>query len=343
MATCICTNSGCGKHYNPLENNDTACEYHPKGPIFHEGLKGWACCSKRVTEFEDFLKIPGCTVGPHSNVKRDNDIKTLKEAEIKAEVTKDDSGVEVYNMNPSSSTTSVNQMTTETPKKEEKPKIKEEDLNDPADAVIAVGTCCKRKTCGKKYVDESSREEECVFHPGEPIFHEGSKGWTCCSRKVLEFDEFLKIKGCKKGKHRFTDVAVDGEKKSEVVQCRHDWYQTQSSVIISIFAKKVDKTKTKVQFTENKLIVDIIFLDGKIFQYHTNLSQPIIPDQSKYEILSTKVEINLKKANGISWPTIEPNSNVVSWTTFGVEGSVGTVGSKKMYVAQDVAVNQIRG
>lgn len=32
------------------------------------------------------------------------------------------------------------------------------------------------------------------------------KGWTCCSRKVLEFEEFLKIPGCKKGKHRFTDV-----------------------------------------------------------------------------------------------------------------------------------------
>ncbi|OUM60251.1 hypothetical protein PIROE2DRAFT_29761, partial [Piromyces sp. E2] len=181
------------------------------------------------------------------------------------------------------------------------PKVREEDLNDPADAVIAPGTVCRRRGCGKKYVDASSREEECIFHPGEPLFHEGSKGWTCCSRKVLEFEEFLKIQGCKKGKHRFTD---EGDNQNEVVKCRHDWYQTQTSVIISIFAKKVDKEKTTVKFETERLLVDVVFQDGKVFQFHTDLSQPIIPEQSKYEILSTKVEINLKKANGISWPTI---------------------------------------
>jgi len=43
-----------------------------------------------------------------------------------------------------------------------------------------------------------------VHHPGAPIFHEGSKGYTCCKRRVLEFDEFLKIEGCKtKRRHLF--------------------------------------------------------------------------------------------------------------------------------------------
>lgn len=37
----------------------------------------------------------------------------------------------------------------------------------------------------------------------QPIFHEGSKGYFCCKRRVLEFDEFLKIEGCKVGKHVF--------------------------------------------------------------------------------------------------------------------------------------------
>lgn len=47
-------------------------------------------------------------------------------------------------------------------------------------------------------------KEDCVFHPGQAIFHEGSKGWTCCKRRVLEFDEFMKIEGCKRKKrHMF--------------------------------------------------------------------------------------------------------------------------------------------
>ena len=57
----------------------------------------------------------------------------------------------------------------------EEAKVKEEDIHDPADAVIAPGTKCKRPSCGKEYVREGSREEECIFHSGTPVFHEGSK------------------------------------------------------------------------------------------------------------------------------------------------------------------------
>ena len=39
------------------------CLYHSGGPVFHEGLKGWSCCQKRVVDFDEFMKIPGCAVG----------------------------------------------------------------------------------------------------------------------------------------------------------------------------------------------------------------------------------------------------------------------------------------
>jgi hypothetical protein len=32
---------------------------------------------------------------------------------------------------------------------------------------------CVHKGCGKTYKDEN---EECVYHPGPPVFHEGQKG-----------------------------------------------------------------------------------------------------------------------------------------------------------------------
>jgi hypothetical protein len=64
---------------------------------------------------------------------------------------------------------------------------------------------CRRKGCGATYKKGSSREgETCVHHPGAPIFHEGSKGYVCCKRRVLEFDQFMKIEGCKtKNRHLF--------------------------------------------------------------------------------------------------------------------------------------------
>lgn len=73
-------------------------------------------------------------------------------------------------------------------------------------------------------------------------------------------------------------------------------------------------------------------MDGKIFNFHTPLSQPIDPAMSKYEVLSTKIELVLKKANGLSWATIEPAANLVSFTTFG---------TSKDYV-RDVTVHEQR-
>lgn len=32
---------------------------------------------------------------------------------------------------------------------------------------------CVHKGCGKTYEDD---QEECIYHPGPPVFHEGQKG-----------------------------------------------------------------------------------------------------------------------------------------------------------------------
>ena len=44
-------------------------------------------------------------------------------------------------------------------------------------AAVQVGTACVHKGCSRKYVDETSLSQECVHHPGAPVFHEGNKYW----------------------------------------------------------------------------------------------------------------------------------------------------------------------
>jgi len=198
---------------------------------------------------------------------------------------------------------------------------------------------CKRKACTHKFAESNESNSECVFHSGEPIFHEGSKGWSCCSRKVLEFEEFLKIKGCKVGKHRYTEP-----KKTEVqkqVQCRNDWYQTQTSVILSVFAKSVNKEASKITFEPFKLNLSIVFTNGDIFEKEFYLFEEINPDKSKVSYLSVKLEIILTKANGLSWAALEQTEKILQWTTFGVQGRVGTIGSKEaVYVGDSPIVNR---
>ncbi|TPX32268.1 hypothetical protein SmJEL517_g04599 [Synchytrium microbalum] len=344
-----CTNKGCGKQYEEEDNTDTSCEHHSGGPIFHEGLKGWSCCTKRVTDFDEMFKIAGCAVGKHSDVKIAPPLKEKPQPEsttqptlLQPSTTQD--GVEVYGSTVTSSAPSDTSITpalsATTSKAETKPEVKEEDLHDAPDAVIEVNTRCKRLGCRDGvYRDEASKQEECVFHSGSPIFHEGSKGWSCCGRKVLEFDEFLKLQGCKQGKHRFTDVLSGDPNEEVLVACRNDWFQTPTTVTFSVFAKKVDKSRTRVEFGTEDISIYVKFLDGKAHKYSTALSQPIKPAECKFEVLSTKVEIVMKKANGVAWASIEPNDNMGGQNiTFGVTGGTGTVGGKEAIIAGDSAL-----
>ena len=157
---------------------------------------------------------------------------------------------------------------------------------------------------------------------------------------MLEFDEFLKIKGCKTGKHRYLDAAANpaAAAVARPVECRLDWYQTPTQVITSFFAKKVNRAESSVQFEENALVVKLVMETG-IFEKRYNLFQPIKPAECKFEFLSVKVEVTLRKANGISWATFEKtDAALVSWTTFGIEGRVGTVGAKEYKVAGDAPI-----
>jgi hypothetical protein len=82
-------------------------------------------------------------------------------------------------------------------------------VNFAQDAVISVGTKCKRSGCNRTYKDLKSRKEECEYHPGAPYFHEATKIWSCCQKKAMEFDKFLEIPGCQLGLHKFMDFKKD--------------------------------------------------------------------------------------------------------------------------------------
>jgi hypothetical protein len=61
-----CRRFGCGKKFHPNDNNDTACQYHTQGPVFHDTYKFWACCKeKKCSDFDEFEKVPKCATGPH--------------------------------------------------------------------------------------------------------------------------------------------------------------------------------------------------------------------------------------------------------------------------------------
>jgi len=69
-------------------------------------------------------------------------------------------------------------------------------------------------------------------------------------------------------------------------------------------------------------------------------SQAIHPDKSKCTFLSVKIELTLVKANGLSWADLQPTDKITQWTTFGVQGRVGTIGGKEIIYAGDSPIIQ---
>ncbi|MCJ1473560.1 hypothetical protein MMC13_002211 [Lambiella insularis] len=91
---------------------------------------------------------------------------------------------------------------------------------------------------------------------------------------------------------------------------RHDWYQSASTVTITLLAKGVPKDKATIDIQPQSLAISFPLPTGSDFDFSLEpLFAPINPTTSTYRILSTKVEFVLQKANpGQKWHSLEdPN------------------------------------
>uniref|UniRef100_A0A1A8GKM1 SGT1, suppressor of G2 allele of SKP1 n=1 Tax=Nothobranchius korthausae TaxID=1143690 RepID=A0A1A8GKM1_9TELE len=97
---------------------------------------------------------------------------------------------------------------------------------------------------------------------------------------------------------------------------KHDWYQTESQVIVTVMAKNVPKEGVRVNFAEKELCARIQLASGESCNLHLHLLHSIVPQQSTFKILTTKVEIKMKKTDAIRWEKLEgegQESNIKHW------------------------------
>ncbi|KAI9845334.1 MAG: hypothetical protein M1837_004956 [Sclerophora amabilis] len=321
MTSQKCVHKGCGKTFT---DPDEACVYHSGPPVFHEGQKGWKCCKTRVLTFDEFLSIPPCTTGKHSSV---DDTPAPEPAPSKP-VTSDPappapkpkSVAEAGQPIPAPSRQPQSQ-----PQIEQQPSAPPESDSDDSSIPIPPGATCRRRGCNITYASTGANDregEKCVHHPGHPIFHEGNKGYTCCKRRVLDFDEFMGIEGCKtKDRHMF--VGSGGKRKKEgatsggeelLETVKHDFYQTSTLVIVSLYLKKIlplnttdsDNRQTSITFPDpSSISFDLPTSDKKRYRATWPLYASVDTEKSSWTVMGTKVELNLVKAEaGQGWPVL---------------------------------------
>ncbi|CAL8070729.1 unnamed protein product [Calicophoron daubneyi] len=323
-----CYNLGCGQKYDPNSNASDACTYHPGQPIFHDAKKKWSCCKKFSTDFTEFLNIKGCTKGPHSNIRpvEPEKPKPADISEVGGPCKIPSCPVEAPRApvtnppprpNESEPMTRLKVEVTPSLRKllEKMPPEKKggqtaEPTKDGDTSEIPIGTQCKNSGCKTTYTGTDKDSELCFYHPGVPIFHEGMKFWTCCNRKTSEFEAFMEQVGCTTGRHNWTEKAARESNLALSIapksDCRHDWFQLPGLVTISIYAKQVDPDSVIVDANQVKLSVAFDFgTDKQHYDKTFELVGIITPSESQVKLMGTKVEINLKKAEAMSWPRLE--------------------------------------
>ncbi|KAI8546277.1 hypothetical protein RHMOL_Rhmol07G0104700 [Rhododendron molle] len=91
---------------------------------------------------------------------------------------------------------------------------------------------------------------------------------------------------------------------------RHAYYQKPEEVVVTIFAKGVPAKSVSIDYGEQILSIMIDVPGEDKYHFQPRLFGKVVPDKCRFEVLSTKVEIRLVKAEAINWPSLEYSKEV---------------------------------
>ncbi|KAG2245214.1 hypothetical protein Bca52824_092925 [Brassica carinata] len=86
---------------------------------------------------------------------------------------------------------------------------------------------------------------------------------------------------------------------------RHEYYQKPEEVVVTVFAKGIPKQNVNIEFGEQILSVVIDVPGEETYHLQPRLFGKIVPEKCRYEVMSTKIEIRLAKAEIITWASLE--------------------------------------
>jgi suppressor of G2 allele of SKP1 len=98
---------------------------------------------------------------------------------------------------------------------------------------------------------------------------------------------------------------------------KHDWYQNNDNVTFTLLAKGVPKDKATIEITKDSLSISFP-IQGTDSEFDYTLDPfyaEVDPTQSSHRIMSTKIEVTLRKATpGVKWHSLEGDRKVESST-----------------------------
>jgi len=86
---------------------------------------------------------------------------------------------------------------------------------------------------------------------------------------------------------------------------RHEWYQSTSHIILTIFIKGLKEENVVLEMQAKSLEIALKMGNGKEHQMLFDLFGEIDTEASKMQVMGTKVELKLKKKTEVNWEALE--------------------------------------
>ena len=90
------------------------------------------------------------------------------------------------------------------------------------------------------------------------------------------------------------------------ISCRYDWHQTATHITVAVYAKKYDPVKSYVDLSPVRLVAHLHFpAENTDFDLDLELKGVVEVDACTANMLGTKLEIKMKKAETGSWAKLD--------------------------------------
>jgi len=93
-----------------------------------------------------------------------------------------------------------------------------------------------------------------------------------------------------------------------VSKAKFDWYQTETYVIITVLIKNLKREDISVEYSPKSLSLTVNLGSGSDYSLELDLAHSVKPEECLTRVLTTKLELKLKKEEGIRWSSLETDN-----------------------------------
>jgi hypothetical protein len=103
----------------------------------------------------------------------------------------------------------------------------------------------------------------------------------------------------------FLSVKIPNLKMATKETPKYDWYQTETHVVVEVRIKGADPSASDCKFSEKGLTFSTVVPQSSAnYELDFRLAHPICAEESVMKVAPSKVELKLKKRDGLRWSEV---------------------------------------